>query len=63
MYARIRRTLTSHLGRGSFVLIAYKGVVALRIGRHAKRLHAFFVFVEKELRFAGGFRIGVILAL
>ena len=37
----IRRTLTSHLGRGSFVLIVEKGVVALSRGRPI-RLHAFF---------------------
>ena len=44
-YARIRRALTSQLGRGSFVLIAYKGVVARRTDKHF-RLHAFFIWTK-----------------
>ena len=35
--------------RGSFVLIVEKGVVVLSRGKHAKRLHAFFVFKKLEI--------------
>ena len=46
-HSGIRRTLTSHLGRGSFVLIECYGFLVVTTAAVSQRQHAFFFFLKK----------------